>query len=248
MSSKTSLAISYWAYPLGEGKMEELAGIEEFESKLSENFSVFISGKSTDALGGGLYEMVMTILHNERVQDALLYAGGIVTDSVVDIAKDKVKDFLVTYIGKPIKDAFSKISEQNKEKEPDIDRIEIQFKDMCIFIYNVCPDGIAKNLEIILDLFEKRFAEFLSAGQLPDYVYIPLFRDDKAPTQSWKNLPVFRKLESIDETIQGVTDAAYLDYWGLFYTFQEDQCRVYNVRTKEIFNADITSLESGSLK
>ena len=78
MSNKTSLAISYWAYPLDEGKMEELAGIDKFESELSKNFNVFISGKSTDALGGGLYEMVMTILHNERVQDALLYTGGIV--------------------------------------------------------------------------------------------------------------------------------------------------------------------------
>ena len=248
MSNKTSLAISYWAYPLGEGKMEELVGINEFESKLSENFSVFISGKSTDALGGGLYEMVMTILHNERVQDALLYAGGVVTDSVVDIAKDNVKNFLVTYIGKPIKDAFTKIKQENEEKTPDIERVEIQFKDMCLIIYNICPDGIAKNLEIILDLFEKRFTSFISEGQLPDYVYIPLFRDDTVSSQDWKNLPVFRKLESVDETIQGVTDAAYLDYWGLFYTFQENQCRIYNVRTKEISNADITSVEFGSLK
>ena len=228
--------------------MEELAGIDKFESELSKNFNVFISGKSTDALGGGLYEMVMTILHNERVQDALLYTGGIVTNSLTEIAQDKVKEFLATYIGKPIKDAFAKIKKENKEKAPDIARIEIQFKDMRLFIYNVCPDGIAKNLEIILDLFEKRFTEFISASQLPDYVYTPLFRDDKTPSQNWKDLPVFRKLESIDETIQGVTDATYLDYWGLFYTFQENQCRVYNVRTKEIFNADITSMEFGSLK
>ena len=192
--------------------------------------------------------MVMTILHNERVKDALLYAGGMVTNSITEIAQDRVKEFLVTFIGKPIKSAFAKIKEENKEKAPDIDRIEIQFKDMCLFIYNVCPDGIAKNLEIILDVFEKRFTEFISEGQLPDYVYIPLFRDDKTPSPDWKNLPAFRKLESVDETIQGVTDAAYLDYWGLFYTFQENQCRVYNVRTREISNADITSTEFGSLK
>ena len=89
--------------------MEDLVGIDEFEAELSENFSVFVKGKPSDALGGGLYEMVITILHNELVHDALVFSGGLLTDTVTDFAKDQTKKFLANYIGTPIKNAFAKI-------------------------------------------------------------------------------------------------------------------------------------------
>ena len=227
--------------------MEDLVGIDEFEAELSENFSVFVKGKPSDALGGGLYEMVITILHNELVHDALVFSGGLLTDTVTDFAKDQTKKFLANYIGTPIKNAFAKIKNLNPEKTPEIERVEVQFKDINFIIYNVCHDGISKNLDIILDLFESRINAFISEGQLPTCVYVPLFRDDKAQSTNWKQQPVFRMLEKVDETITDVRDDAYLNYWGLFYTFQEDQCRIYNVRTKEIFNAEISSLDYGTL-
>ena len=247
MSKKTSVVITYWAYPLENGKMEDFAEIDTFEKNLSQDFNVFVSGKPSDAMGGGLYELTIRILHNENVQDALLFSSGILADTVRDLFKDRIKDFLTTRIGTPIKQAFAKLKEANLDKDADIERVEVQFKDVCLIIYNVCQDGIAKNLDIILDLFDKRFSEFIVDDQLPSYVYVPLFRDDNSPEFDWKNKPTFRKLESVDETIRNVGDDAYLNYWGIFYTFIEDQCKIYNVRTKEIIDANIFSPDFGTL-
>ena len=247
MSKKTSVVISYWAYPLGKGKMEDFVAIETFEEDLSQNFNVFVSGKPSDAMGGGLYELIIRILHNENVQDVLLYSSGILTDTIKDLLKDKAKDFLTNHIGKPISQAFTKLKDANLEKAVDIERIEIQFKDICFIIYNVCQDGIAKNLDIILDLFEKRFIEFIIDGQIPSCIHVPLFQDDKAPELDWNNKPTFRKLESVDETIQNVGSDAYLNYWGVFYTFLDEQCKIYNVRTKELIDVNMVSVDFGGI-
>ena len=230
MASKSSIAISYWAYPLEGGKMEDFVGIDEFEAELSENFNVFVGGKATDAMGGGLYELTMVILHNDTVQNTLLYGAGIASDMV----KDEAKGWLVKHIGQPIKQAFAKLKDANKEKTPEIDRLELHFKDIYFIIYNICPDGIAKNLDIILDVFEARINEFNSNGQLPNYINVPVYLDEQVESSDWKKLPVYRRLENVDETIQAKGIEDYLNYWGLFYTFQEQRCKVYNVRTREI--------------
>jgi len=227
--------------------MKDFSEIDAFEKQLSQNFNVFISGKSADGLGGSLYELVIRILHNEYFQNALVYSSGVLTDTVKDLFKDKVKDFLTTRIGTPIKRAFTKLKDANPEKNADIEHVEIQFKDICFIIYNVCPNGIVNNLDIVLDLFEQRFVEFIVDGQLPSYVYVPFFQDDKSPEFDRNNKPTFRKLESIDETIQNIGNDAYLDYWGIFYTFLDEQCKVYNVRTKELIDVNLISPDFGSL-
>ena len=109
-------------------------------------------------MGGGLYELAIVILHNDTVQNALLYGAGIASDMV----KDEAKGWLVEHVGKPIKKAFANLKGANKDKTPEIDRFELRFKDIYFIVYNICPDGIAKNLDIILDVFEIRISEFIS--------------------------------------------------------------------------------------
>lgn len=242
MSNKTSVAISYWAYPLGGGKMIDFEGIDEFEKDLSNDFNVFLSGKATDALGGGLYELAMVVLHNNTVHDTLLVIGGYVGDEL----KDAAKEWLKKHVGTPIKNAFNKLKNRNEDKTPDIDRLEIVFKDINFIIYNIFPDGIAQNVDVVLDLFGARLSEFINQGQLPSYVYVPVFHDKDAESDDWKKRPVYRKLEKIDETIRDVSNDDYLKYWGLFYTGQEEQCKVYEVRTKTLINADLQSVEFGT--
>lgn len=240
------VTVTYWTYPLSDGKMIDLEGIDDFESELSENFNSFISGKPSDALGGGLYEMIMTVYHNEQIHNLLVFGSGMMADSVGDLAKDTIKDVLVKYIAKPIKNAFSKISEKDKDKEPDIDQIDIKFKDIDISIYNIQPNGIAQNIDIILDLLSIRLRNLIINNQLPYHIYIPIFKDEEAKSRDWKKKPVFRTLRKVDETIQDVTNDAYFNYWGLFYTNQEDQFKAYNARTKEIINIDFTLQDSST--
>ncbi|TGE04534.1 hypothetical protein [Hymenobacter fodinae] len=246
MTTKPLVTISYWAYPLNDGKMIDLEGIDDFESELSKNFNLFISGKPSDALGGGLYEMIMTVYHNENIHDLIVFGSGMVSEAAKDIIKDTVKEVLVKYIANPIKDAFSIIKERDKDKEPDIDQINIKFKDIDISIYNVHVDGIAKNINIIMDVLSSRVQSFILDNQLPYQIFIPIFKDREAESQDWKQKPVFRTLQKIDEPIQNVTSDAYFDYWGLFYTTQEDQFKAYNVRTYEMTNIDFTMPETGS--
>ncbi len=222
--------------------MIDFDGVGEFEKDLSTDFNVFLSGKATDTLGGGLYELAMVVLHNETVHDTLLVIGG----AAGDAAKEAAKEWLKKHVGTPIKNAFIKLKNRNEDKVPDIDRLEIVFKDINFIIYNIFPDGIAQNIDVVFDLFEARLSEFISEGQLPSYVYVPVFHDKDAESGDWKKRPVYRKLERIDETIRDVSNDDYLKYWGLFYTGQEEQCKVYEVRTKNLINADLKSVEFGT--
>ncbi len=242
MNNKTSIAVSYWAHPLGGGKFIDFVEINEFEKDLSTDFNVFLRGRATDALGGGLYELVMVIFHNDTVHDTLLLIGGYLSDEV----KDAAKEWLKKHIGDPIKTAFTKLKSRNEDKAPDIDRLEIVFKDVNFIIYNIFPDGIVQNIDVVLDLFGARLGGFISEGQLPSYVYVPVFHDKEAESSSWKKRPVYRKPEKIDETIRNVSSDDYLKYWGLFYTGQVEQCKVYEVRTKTFVNADLQSIEFGT--
>ena len=244
MSTKPSVAISYWAYPLGDDqRMQDLAGINDFEAELSQDFNVFVSGKPTDSLGGGLYELAVVILHNESVKDALLFGSGLATD----MAKDALKELLVNKIGKPLRNAFAKLKQKNEEKVPEIDTLEIRFKDMQVLIYNVCPDGILRNLDIVMDLLGVRIQEFLNDGQLPSYVYIPVFFDKAASDDDWQHMPVYRRLEKVDETIKVQGDEDYLNYWGMFYPYHtQGLFKVYQVRTKKLIDARIESPDYGS--
>ena len=164
-----------------------------------------------------------------------------------EIVKDVAKEWLVNNVGKPIKNAFTKLKKRNTEKEPEIDSIEIRFKDMQVLLYNVCHEGILKNLDIILDLLGVRINEFIIDGQLPSYVYIPVFFDKEASNNDWQKTPVYRRLEKVDETIIVKGDEDYLSYWGMFYPYHtQGLVKVYQVRTKKLIDARIESPDYGS--
>lgn len=221
--------------------MEDLDGIYEFEADLSENFNVFLSGRATDALGGGLYELVMTVLHNQTVHDFLLYSSGVATELI----KDEAKNLLKNFIAFPIKKAYEKLKLLNADsKLPSIERVEVYFKDIRIFIYNVYPNGIDQNLDLVLDLLEVRLSKLVSNGEYPSYIYIPVFEDEEQGTH-WSGQSVFRRFRDVDETITNITAESYLT-WGLFYSYQpKQQCKVYKARTKELINVHLDDLEFG---
>lgn len=51
----------------------------------------------------------------------------------------------------------------------------------------------------------------------------------------------------LSETLECMSNDSYLGYWGLFFTFQEEQCKVYDVRAKKIISADLQGLDFSSI-
>ena len=228
--NKPIVKIDYWMFPTEKDLGEDFEGVTSFEEDLSKDFNVFLSGRPTDAMGGGLYELTLIIFYNDWARNILTFGLGMVTETVTDEIKDKLRNNIAIPLIKRIKALFSK----NKDKKPELDRVKLTFKDTSIFIYNVYPNGLLSNLEIIFDVLISRFSEFIKDGHLPGYIYVPVFKNPEFDADDALIHPPYRTFQKVDETLSGLSMESYFSFWGLYYSQLEgDNYSVYDVKTRK---------------
>src|SRR3990167_8792622 len=105
MNHDLAINIDYWAVQEGKSDLWQLAGIEEFQDDLSQEYVSRVHGRPGD-LGGGLYEFAIQIVANVSVQDVVkLIADGI----AFDLLKSGAKSFVL----RPFLAAYEKLKAQN---------------------------------------------------------------------------------------------------------------------------------------
>lgn len=224
-----AINIDYWAIQEGKNDLWQLAGIEEFQSDLSQHYVSRVHGRPGD-LGGGLYEFVVQIIANISLQDVVkLIADGI----AFDLLKSGTKSFVL----RPLLTAYEKLKARNADREVDIDEIRFMFNDAEVIITKICANSIYESLGAIFQTLTQDFACLRnSEGEYPYTIQVPVFEDpEKKPCR-------FRVLLDVDETIEGVTSAAYMGYWGIYYDFERTS-RVFDVKRKLLIDSDFLTLD-----
>jgi len=229
MNHDLSINIDYWAVQEGKRDLRQLAGIAEFQNNLSQEYVSRVHGRPGD-LGGGLYEFAIQVIANISIQDVVkLIADGI----AFDLLKSGTKSFVL----RPFLAAYEKLKAQNADREVDIDEIRFMFNDAEVIITKLSANSIYDSLGDVFQTLTQNFACLRNSdGEYPYTIQIPVFEDPE------RKLCRFRVLLDVDETIEGVTGADYLGYWGLYYDF-EGTFRVFDVKRKLLIDSDFLTLD-----
>lgn len=229
MSHDLAINIDYWAVQEGKNDLWQLTGIAEFQNDLSQEYVCRVHGRPGD-LGGGLYEFAIQIIANISIQDVVkLIADGI----AFDLLKSGTKSFVL----RPFLVAYEKLKARNVDREVDIHEIRFMFNDAEVVITKLSDNSIYDSLGAVFQTLTQDFACLRnSEGEYPYTIQIPVFEDPE------KRLCRFRVLLDVDETIERVTSADYLGYWGIYYDFQRTS-RVFDVKRKLLIDSDFLTLD-----
>ena len=228
MEAKAAVRISYWAVQEGATIIEPV-GIAEFKEELSQNYVSSVHGRPGD-LGGGLYELTIEFLTSISIQDVVTFiAGGV----AYDVIKSGTKAFML----RPLIAAYEKLKNKNKDRDIDIHELKFIFQDAEVIVGKICSDSIYDSLSQIFRAISDNYGFLKNRdGEFPYTIQIPVFEDPE------KKLCRFRVLLDVDETIDNVTSANYLDYWGIYYDF-ERASRVYDVKKRLLIDEDFLTLD-----
>lgn len=229
MNHDLAINIDYWAVQEGKRDLWQLAGIAEFQNNLSQEYVSRVHGRPGD-LGGGLYEFAIQVIANISIQDVVkLIADGI----AFDLLKSGTKSFVL----RPFLAAYETLKARNADREVDIDEIRFMFNDAEVIITKLYANSIYDSLGAVFQTLTQNFAYLRNgAGEYPYTIQIPVFEDPE------KKLCRFRVLLDVDETIEGVTSADYLGYWGIYYDFERTS-RVFDVKRKLLIDSDFLTLD-----
>jgi len=187
--------ISYWTYPEGD----DFDGIELFTRDLLDEYKSEIRSERTDALGGGLYELVVEIVCNFNFADI---AGDLIKDGVVGG---------IAYFWKPIFKKIKDLFQKNKKLHPDIEVAKFIFNDIEIVIYPIYSnsvdeiiDEVIKTLTLYFPVIESRTKAQIKA------IHIPIFNH----VDNYK-LCAYRVKLNVDENIESFSRDDYFKLWGV---------------------------------
>ncbi len=229
MNHDLAINIDYWAVQEGKSNLWQLAGIVEFQNELSQEYVSRVHGRPGD-LGGGLYEFAIQVIANISIQDVVkLIADGI----AFDLLKSGTKSFVL----RPFLTAYEKLKARNTEREVDINEIRFIFNDAEVVVSKICNNSIHVSLGAIFQVLAQDFDCLRSGnGEYPYTIQVPVFEDPE------KKLCRFRVLLDVDETIEGVSCANYLEYWGIYYDF-ERTLRIFDVKRKLLIDSDFLTID-----
>lgn len=229
MNHDLAINIDYWAVQERKRDLWQLAGIAEFQNNISQEYISRVHGRPGD-LGGGLYEFAIQVIANISIQDVVkLIADGI----AFDLLKSGTKSFVL----RPFLAAYEKLKARNADREVDIDEIKFMFNDAEVIITKLSANSIYDSLGAVFQTLTQNFACLRNGeGEYPYTIQIPVFEDPD------KKLCRFRVLLDVDETIEGVTSADYLGYWGIYYDFERTS-RVFDVKRKLLIDSDFLTLD-----
>lgn len=228
MEAKAAVRISYWAIQEGP-KIIEPVGMTEFKEELSQSYISSVHGRPGD-LGGGLYELTIEFLTNISIQDVVKFIAG-------GVAFDLLKSGTRAFVLRPLIAAYETLRKKNTDRNIDIYELKFIFEDAEVIVGKICSGSIYDSLGAIFKALSENY-EFLKNrdGEFPYTIQIPVFEDPE------KKLCRFRVLLDVDETIEHVTSANYLDYWGIYYDL-ERAFRVFDVKRKLLVDEDFLTLE-----
>jgi len=221
---KPALNISYWTRSDGD-----FTDIEEFKNALKENYEVELMRKTSDALGGGLYELAIQVYNDLTLREFLQsYVEDAVKWALVFFAKD---------IFQAVKQLFGK----NEKHKPGIQSVTIKFRDAEIVFYSLYPNNIAENIESTAKAFldhSSMLAKGVSSKIMS--VHIPIFfHTEKVGAQSNHKreafeITAYRVRLRVDETITNFSADDYKKLWGIRC---ENSDYVYEVASQRMVEA-----------
>src|SRR5690606_21566959 len=128
---------------------------------VDQNYLLTLSKKRTDACGGGLYDFIIKITEDI---------------SLLELAKSYAEDGVKVVIGYSLKKIFDStkvLFEKNKELNPSIEELIIDYKDCKVRIYNIYKNGIEECFDEIMEqlcilrLSDKKFFKKIETIHLP---------------------------------------------------------------------------------
>lgn len=209
-----NIKIKYWTFPDGT----DLKGIEKFIDEIDSDYFLTVTKKRTDALGGGLYDLIIEICEDL---------------SLIELAKSYVQDGVKLYIGyhaKTIYNSVKKLFENNKELRPSIEKISIKYKDCKIVFYEIYENGIEDNFEkVIYQLFDFAHSNKKSFKKIKK-IHVPIFKHNDE-----YDLCEFRVKLNVDENITEFKSEDYTSFWGVQ---TKNKKYVYEVENKNKINEE----------
>lgn len=205
-----SIKIEYWTFPEGQ----DFEGIEEFVYEIDKDYFLTVSKKRTDALGGGLYELIIEISEDL---------------SLIELAKSYLEDGIKLYIGYQAKEIFKtikKLFKKNKALNPSVEQIVVKFKDCKVIFYEVYKNGIEENFEIVILELIKVASENKKLFKKAKRVHVPIFNHKDS-----YNICDYRVKLNVDENITNFQKDDYLNFWGIK---TKKKHLVYNVTKKKL--------------
>ncbi|HET8859410.1 hypothetical protein [Marivirga sp.] len=205
-----SIKIEYWTFPEGQ----DFHGIEEFVDEIDKDYFLTISKKRTDALGGGLYHLII------EIQEDL---------SLVELAKSYVEDGIKLYIGYQAKDIYKtikKLFDKNKNLKPSVEQISVKFKDCNVIFYEIYENAIEENFESVITELIKAASEHKKIFKKAKEVHIPIFNQ-----KDIYNICDYRVKLNVDENMTDFRKADFLKLWGIKF---KKKHIVYNVQKNKM--------------
>lgn len=219
-----AVKVEYSTFPNASPTGEEPEGIEEFCRELQESYVALVRGTS-GVCSGGLYDFVITITSNITLRDVVnLMLGG--------VAYDVIKSGARSFVLRPLLTAFAKLRSANTKWDLEIDELRLSLQETDIVIKQIGTHPLSVDLKMILETIAKNFEFMKGRGkEVPYVIHIPVFEDSNP------HFCRFRSLLDVDETIQGVTQHAYAQYWGVRYNLS-GQIRVFDVERRLIIEEE----------
>lgn len=193
-SELKNIKIKYWTFPDGT----DLKGIETFIDEVDSDYFLTVTKKRTDALGGGLYDLIIEISEDL---------------SLIELAKSYLEDGVKLYIGyhaKTIYNSVKKLFESNEELRPSIEKISIKYKDCKVIFYETYENGIEENFEnVIYQLFDFANSNKKWFKKIKQ-IHVPIFKH-----KDEYDLCEYRVKLNVDENITEFKSEDYTSFWGI---------------------------------
>lgn len=203
--------IEYWTYPEGD----DFKDIDDFVKNIDQDYFLTLNKKRTDGLGGGLYDFIIKITEDI---------------SLLELSKSYAEDGVKIIIGyslKKIFDSTKALFEKNKEFNPSIEELVIDYKDCKVRIYNIYENGIEDCFDDIMEqlcvlrLTDKGFFKKIKT------IHLPIFN-----SKDWYKICDYRVKLNVDEPLTNLTKKDFFNYWGIS---KKKNNYVYNLKNKKLF-------------
>ncbi|HEY8947343.1 MAG TPA: hypothetical protein VIM56_00510 [Rhizomicrobium sp.] len=201
--AKSKVKLSYWTR-----STNDFDGIEELKENLTRDFDLEINRRTSDALGGWLFEIAIEIYQKLTLHEFLQ-----------SYAEDAIK-FGIGLFAKEIFQQIRALFHRNAERRPDISEIKIIFDDAEIVIYSLYEGSIQ---EVATDLSAQIFSRWAALQDRLESriksLHVPIFfhteivevDKEKAPLE----ISAYRVRLTVDETIRGFKKEHFWKLWGI---------------------------------
>ncbi len=202
---------------------DDISGLFLFKKRLEQLFFSDIIIRKSDSLGKS-HKMIIEVSCNFSLWEGMsnLKAG---------IWAQFRKSSNKAYAGSE----FYKLITQLKEKNSfpiEVEEFSIIFQDCNIIINQIHEDSIPEQLDVILTRLARHYKNLTQGQEVPYEIFIPVFEEDTKSDNS---------SESFFPKVNTNKKPNYFDYWGLYFT-SEDDAVIYDFKMQSIILAELNML------